>query len=93
MRLDLDDLERAVRNPALSRLLMDGWNPLVSFAGEYPAGSGKAAMFLILRPPPAPVAVLAVQQPSYLALAPAALIAALAAWVLSVALIGMWLAH
>lgn len=50
-RLDLEDLERSVTSPALTALVRDGWRPMTSFAGEFPPGSGKASLFLVLMPP------------------------------------------
>ena len=50
MHLRLDDPERAASNPALAKLLGEGWTVAASFVGER---SGVAELVLLLSPPAA----------------------------------------
>ncbi len=55
VRLDAADLERSVSQPALARLLLEGWTIAASFAGE--EGSPPRQWIYLILAPPRPVVV------------------------------------
>lgn len=51
VRIDVEEIDRAVTDPTLSGLLAEGWVPVATLAVE---DRGRAALVLVLRPPDDP---------------------------------------
>lgn len=51
VRVDVEEIDRAITDPTLSGLLAEGWSPIATLAVE---DRGRAALVIVLRPPAPP---------------------------------------